>query len=114
MHSLALATSSQPYLVELTSEGSAELFALPVPDVLSLQKRLLEVAEIAAAAGDLGFVMLGEPLELHVADSVVRYTVSDAHRTITVTGIAPALEAGRSPGRQRQTGNTHGPHELAT
>lgn len=100
MHSLALATSSEAYEVELTSGVSAVLFAMPVPDVLMVHKRLREVAEIAAVAGDLGFVVLdggGETLHLRVAGTVVSYTVSDQRRLLTVIDIAPDAERDQAP-----------------
>src|SRR3954469_5745988 len=95
MHSLALATSSEAYEVELTVVVSALLFSMPVPAVLLIHKRLREVSEIAAVAGDLGFVVLdggGDTLPLRVAGSVVSYTVSDQRRLITVTSIGPDEE----------------------
>jgi hypothetical protein len=97
MHSLALATSSQAYQVELTAGASVLLFAMPVPLVLQIHKRLREVAEIAAVAGDLGFAVLdagGDTLHLHVAGCLVRYTVSDTRRVLTVIGIELEPEAG--------------------
>jgi hypothetical protein len=100
MHSLALATSSEAYEVELTAGVSALLFAMPVPEVLQVHRRLREVAEIAAVAGDLGFVVLdggGDTLHLRVAGVIVSYTVSDRRRLITVTGLDPDLDDGRVP-----------------
>ncbi|HYV47847.1 MAG TPA: hypothetical protein VFA20_23470 [Myxococcaceae bacterium] len=100
MHSLALATSSEAYEVELTVAVSAVLFSMPVPTVLGIHKRLRDVAEIAAVAGDLGFVVLdggGETLHLRVAGCMVSYTVSDQRRLISVTGIGPDEEAERAP-----------------
>lgn len=100
MHSLALATSSEAYEVELAAGVSAVLVALPVPAALMVHKRLREVAEIAAVAGDLGFVVLdggGDTLHLRVAGLVVSYLVSDQHRLLTVIDVALDPEAGEAP-----------------
>jgi len=100
MHSLALATSSEAYEVELSAGVSAVLLAMSVPDVLMIHKRLREVAEIAAVAGDLGFVVLdggGDTLHLRVAGTVVSYMVSDQRRLMSVIDIAPDADAESAP-----------------
>jgi hypothetical protein len=91
MNSLALAESSpQAYDVEFWSSASLKLLRMPARIVIKIRQRLREIAEVAAVAGGLGFVIVdgvGSTLHIEIDGYEVSYLVSDVHRLLTVLSI---------------------------
>jgi len=95
MNSLALAKPAPvAYAVEFLPPASRALMRIPPAIVAEIRGRLEEIAEVAAVAGDLGFVVLdgvGSSLRLEIGGYTLSYVISDACHLLTVLSVVPAL-----------------------